>query len=235
MGNVVRRWLPVALIVAAVAVAAYVIRDLPDRVAIDLRGLLPFSLEADADTAPRWVAIVAMPALAMVVWLLFSALRSRASLGLTRRLFGNVPEALGEPASVDRFHPTYDTIVLWAVMLVLGVHAGLIAAALGHLTLAPRIISVVIGSSFIAMGNVFPRLRPNLIAGIRTRRTLGDPLLWRATHRVMGVAFVIAGLITVLVGIAAPSFGLVTAAITLIVTCIVAAIGGAHTAATSRA
>jgi hypothetical protein len=232
MGNAVRRWLPLGLIAIVTALTAYVIRDLPSRVAIDLRGLLPVSVEPTADTAPRWVAIVMMPALALVIWLLFAALRTRLSLGLTRRLFGDLPPALGDSATVDRFGPTYDTIVLWVVLLVLGIHAGVVAAALGHLTLAPRIISGVMGVCLIGMGNVFPRLRPNLVAGIRTRRMLTDPPLWRATHRVMGVAFVIAGVITVLVAMVAPSFGLATAIIAVIVSCVVAAAGGARAAAT---
>ena len=235
MGNAARRWLPLALIAVATAAAAYVTRDLHGAVTIDLRTLLPFSLEPTADTAPRWVAIVGIPALATIVWILFTALRSRVGLGITRRLFGDVLESLGDPATVDRFQPTYDTIVLWVVMLMLGIHAGVIAAALGYLTLAPRIISVVMGVSFVAIGNVFPRLRPNLVAGIRTRRTLADPSLWRSTHRAMGVAFVLAGLITVLVGIVAPSFGLATAAVTLILACVVAAVGGTRMAATSGA
>jgi hypothetical protein len=235
MGNVVRKWLPLATIAVAVALTAYVTRALASPVAIDLRGLLPFSLEPAADTAPRWVAIFAIPALATAVWILFAALRSRAVLSLTRRLYGDVGETLGDPGSVDRFHATYDTIVWWVVLLVLGIHAGLIAAALGYLTLAPRIISVVMGVSFVAIGNVFPRLRPNLIAGIRTRRTLADPTLWRSTHRIMGVAFVLAGILTVLVGLAAPSFGLATAVITLIATCVIAAVGGSRAAVTSRA
>ena len=233
MGNVARRWLPLALIAVVTAVTAWVVRDLPGTVAIDLRGLLPFPSEPTADTAPRWVVIAAIPALAAVIWILFAALRTRMSLRLTRRLLGDVDVALGDPASVDRFGPTYDTIVLWLVMLVLGIHAGVVAAAFGHLALAPRIISVAMGVSLIAIGNVLPRLRPNLVAGIRTRRTLTDPSLWRATHRVMGVAFVIAGLVTVLLGVVAPSFGLATAATALIVACVVAAIGGARSAATS--
>ena len=71
-----------------------------------------------------------------------------------------------------------------------------------------------------------PRLRPNLVAGVRTRRTLLDPMLWRATHRVLGFAFVIAGTITAVVGLAAPAYGLATAVVTLVFACTIAMIGG---------
>jgi hypothetical protein len=226
MANAARKWLPLALIGVAVAATIPAVSGLPETVAIDLRGVLPFSLESSADTAPRWVAVAGIPLVATLVWLLFQLGRSRAGLRLTRRLFPGVPDSLGDPGSIDRFRGTYDTITLWVVVLVLGVHAGMIAAALGHDTLAPRIISVVMGSCLIAAGNVMPRLRPNFMAGVRTRSTLTNPRLGRATHRILGVAFVIAGAITIVVGLIAPAFGLPTALGTLVLACIVATIGG---------
>jgi uncharacterized membrane protein len=135
---------------------------------------------------------------------------------------------MADPATIDRFSSTYDTISLSVVVLILGVHAGMVAAMLGHETLAPRIINVVMGISLVVAGNVMPRVRPNLVAGVRTRRTLTDPDLWRETHRLLGIAFVLAGAITVLVGLVAPEFGLTTAVFTLLIACIVAAIGGAR-------
>jgi hypothetical protein len=96
------------------------------------------------------------------------------------------------------------------------------ASALGHDALAPRIITVVMGISLVAAGNVMPRLRPNLVAGVRTRNTLNDPELWRATHRLLGRTFVIAGTVTALVGLLLPAYGLMTAVVALISACIVA-------------
>jgi len=226
MANAARKWLPLGLIAVAIAATVFAVRDLPPTVAIDLRGVLPFSLEPNADAAPRWVAVVGIPLLATLVWILFQVGRSRPGLRLTRRLFPETPESLGTPATIGRFRATYDTITLWVVVLVLGMHAGVIAAALGHETLAPRIISVIMGLSLIAAGNVMPRLRPNFMAGVRTRSTLTDPSLWRATHRILGVTFVIAGAITIVVGLFAPAFGLATALVTLVLACVVASIGG---------
>ena len=177
MGNAARKWLPIVLIAAAIAATARVVRGLPDPVAIDLRGILPFPLEASSDTAPRWVAVTGIPLLAALVWTLFHLGRTRAGLGFTRRLFPGVPEALGNPVTIDRFRATYDAIVLWVVVLILGVHASMIAAALGREALAPRIFSIVMGVSLAGIGNVMPRLRPNVIAGVRTRSTLSDPCL----------------------------------------------------------
>lgn len=226
MANDVRKWLPLALIAVAMATTSFAVRDLPPTVTLDLRGLLPFEVEATGDTAPRWVAVVLMPLVAALIWLLLELARSRAGLRFTRLLFSSAPESLADPASIDRFRSSYDTISLSVVVLILGVHAGMVAAVLGYETLAPRIINVVMGLSLIAAGNVMPRLRPNLVAGVRTRGTLTDPHLWRATHRLLGVAFVAAGTLTVLVGLVAPEFGLATAVVTLLIGLVVSAIGG---------
>jgi hypothetical protein len=226
MAKDARKWLPLALIAVVVAATAVLLRDLPSPVSVDLRGLLPFETEPSADTAPRWVAVTGIPLIAALIWVSFQVGRSRAGMRFTRVFFPGVPESLTDPAIVDRFRATYDTIALWVVVLMLGVHAGIAAAALGHESLAPRIVSVVMGISLVAAGNVMPRLRPNLIAGVRTRGTLTDPQLWRATHRVLGVAFIIAGTITAVVGLVAPAYGLATAIVTLIAACVVATIGG---------
>jgi uncharacterized membrane protein len=74
------------------------------------------------------------------------------------------------------------------------------------------------------MGNVMPRLRPNWVAGVRTKRTLEDPQLWRTTHRAFGTAFVVAGFLTMVVALAAPRYGLVTGLASLMLACIVGAV-----------
>lgn len=225
MGNVVR-WLPLAVIAAVIAATAGIVRGLPETVNIDLRGVLPFPTEPRPDTAPKWVAVLAMPSLATVIWALFQVLGGPAGIRVARIIYRDVPDALLEMTTIERFRVTYDTIAFWIVMLVLGVHAGMIASALGHEQLAPRLIAVIMGVSLAAAGNVMPRLRPNLVAGVRTPATLRDPQLWRATHRVLGAGFVVAGLLTAVVGLVAPAYGLMTAVATLVTACIVAMIAG---------
>ena len=50
------------------------------------------------------------------------------------------------------------------------------------------------GIALAVIGNVVPRLGPNLALGIRTGRTLSDRRSWMATHRVAGYAGVAVGL-----------------------------------------
>jgi hypothetical protein len=178
-------------------------------VTLPVEGLFPFPSFASPAPASRWVVLFSMPALALVLWAGFRLALTSGGKQVARWMFPRAPEHVASPEHIGRFGSSYDTIVLGVVLLVLGLHAGALAAALGANGVAVRIAPAVLGASLLLMGNVMPRLRPNWIAGIRTRRTLADPELWRSTHRAFGAAFVVAGLVTVVAGIAVPRVGMV--------------------------
>jgi uncharacterized membrane protein len=120
-------------------------------------------------------------------------------------------------------------------MLLLGVHVAIIAGALGEVAIAIRAIPVMLGVSMVVMGNVMPRLRPNWVAGVRTTRTLTDPLLWRSTHRALGGTFVVSGLLTAVVALVVPRYGLVTGLATLMASCLVGLVASMRTRSDPRA
>ena len=127
-------------------------------------------------------------------------------------------------AQFERFAKTYETIVLGVVILMLGVHAGLLAAAFQQSMMAARIIGLTLALSMVVVGNVMPRLRPNWVAGIRAARALTDPDVWRTTHRAFGAALVGSGVLTLVVALAAPRYALVTGLALLVVSCGVASV-----------
>jgi CubicO group peptidase (beta-lactamase class C family) len=69
----------------------------------------------------------------------------------------------------------------------------LIALIGGHLWLG-RILGLMVGMFLIATGNELPRLRPNLVWGIRTPQTLGNDDVWKRVHRLGGHIRVVMGL-----------------------------------------
>ena len=97
---------------------------------------------------------------------------------------------------------------MWRLMLfVLGVHATVLVALLGLLrgrAWASQIVPVMLGATMIGIGNLLPRLRPNLAIGVRTRRTLADRGLWARTHRTVGYVLVACGMVIVGSAIAVP-------------------------------
>lgn len=229
MPSVDRKWIPVVLIGLAVVASLLAYRWLPPILDIRFEGLLPFDTTAASDPIPRWLALSLVPALALVVWAGFRAAPTAGGQRIGRLFVRRAPDAVTSPDQFARFAKTYDAIVLAVVMLLLGVHAAIIAGALGYADLAVRIVPVVLGGCLILMGNVMPRLRPNWVAGVRTKRTLADPQLWRTTHRAFGTAFVVSGVLTVIVGLVAPRYGVLTGIASLLLSCIVGLIASTRT------
>jgi uncharacterized membrane protein len=107
--------------------------------------------------------------------------------------------------SADR---TYRAIMLPIVLLIFVLHATvLMTFATGLrsdvMALFARLVPVALGVALISIGNLLPRVRPNLVIGIRTRRTLADRAVWMTTHRLAGYVTVGCGIV-----IAAGAIGL---------------------------
>jgi uncharacterized membrane protein len=60
-----------------------------------------------------------------------------------------------------------------------------------------NMIFYIIGLMFIMLGNLLPKIPSNFFAGIRTPWTLSSEDVWRKTHRLGGISFVIAGLLMI--------------------------------------
>jgi len=65
-------------------------------------------------------------------------------------------------------------------------------------------LKIIIGITFIVIGNLLTRIRPNWFAGIKTPWTLADPVIWKKTHRIGGYLMVSSGVIFILSGILLP-------------------------------
>lgn len=55
-----------------------------------------------------------------------------------------------------------------------------------------------LGLLFIVIGNFMPKIRDNYFTGVRTPWTLANPVVWRKTHRLSGIMWVIGGLLIAL-------------------------------------
>jgi hypothetical protein len=72
---------------------------------------------------------------------------------------------------------TYHAIVATVVFFILGVHLAVLFALTSQLQVnVVRVVAhgvpVMLGLALIIVGNLLPRLRPNVVIGIRTSRTL---------------------------------------------------------------
>ena len=120
---------------------------------------------------------------------------------------------------------TYHAVMRTVVLFLLALHLAVLLALLSQLRLdvvraVAHAVPVMFGATLIVIGNLLPRLRPNVVLGIRTQRTLGDRAAWARTNRVAGYATVATGVMFLLGG-ALPSLPVMefaTAAAIIVVT-----------------
>ena len=220
MANVDRKSFPLLLIAFAAIGSAVLYNRVPSMVRLSLDGLLPWST-ATSGPVPRWLALSLLPVLALLLWAAFRLAPTVAGQRLGRRVFDQAPPEISDPAQFERFGKTYDTIVFAVVLLITGIQAAVVAAVLGGSMFGARIVSATFGLSLVLLGNVVPRLRPNWVAGLRTRRLLADPQLWRRVHRIFGRAIVGAGTLTIVTALLAPKYGIVVGILGMVVACVV--------------
>ncbi len=81
------------------------------------------------------------------------------------------------------------TVVLFAVL------NGLVVLAAFRGRLEPWYIGLFVGLFMVLLGNYMPKLPHNWFLGVRTPWTLASERVWRKTHRLFGILFVLYGLI----------------------------------------
>ena len=103
------------------------------------------------------------------------------------------------------FEATYSSIVFRCLLFVAGLHfvvtAVLIGAAVDRVV-AMRAVVIMLGLTFVAVGNLLPRTRPNVAVGVRTKLTLANGQLWSQIHRMGGYVTVGLGIVIAISAIA---------------------------------
>lgn len=108
------------------------------------------------------------------------------------------------------FTVTLRSIVFWVVLFISALHATILLALLGRGVFArtgplvPRLTPVALGVLLIAVGNLLPRVKPNIAFGIRTARTLRHRNTWLHMHRFAGYVAVGLGFGIVIVALVMP-------------------------------
>jgi len=153
----------------------------------------PFLPGAALDELPGGRAQVAfsLPTAILVIYLIFRSLWRH-----DRIRTGN-----------GAFEATYDAIVFRTMLFVFAMNALLMLAltdamdVIGTYTWGKRVVVVMLGLAFMAIGNLLPRTRPNIAFGVRTSRTLTNTKLWQQVHRVGGYTTVALGVVILIAGL----------------------------------
>ena len=168
------------LIAGCIAATAIAWPWLPDTVAThwNARG------EVDG-YSPRWKLFVVLPGIMLGITLLFAVLP-----WLSPRRF-----------EVRPFEPTYLFLLAVLVTFMAYVHAMMLWNAVrGGIDTLPVILGGV-SLLLVAVGNVLGKVRRNFYIGIRTPWTLASERVWYATHRLGAKAFVVAGILGLVIAL----------------------------------
>ena len=118
-------------------------------------------------------------------------------------------ELLFRRSSGDRLHvesaKAVRSIVSFTALFMIALHALVLFGLLGiPVSRFPvhRLVVVLCGLFLVGIGNILPRVRPNPVIGIHTRRLLADPKAWARVHRLAGYLLVVLGVAAIGAGVA---------------------------------
>jgi len=198
---------------AAYVASALIYAKLPIQGRIDMSPILPVSGSSN-EAMPALAVAFLIPTVALVVYFFLGRLAS------IRGPVAPMPEwLLNEKtgsAGVKRFQPTFESVLFAVTSLLALIHLVILGSILAWPAWYFRAVTILLGLGLIAIGNVMPRVRPNWIVGIRTKRTLANADSWRRAHRTLGTLLMIAGVLTIVATFVAPSWALVVAAVSLV-------------------
>ena len=143
---------------------------------------------------------------AMIAFLLPTA--ALVTSGLLRSLWNQDPIRGHEP----RLEATYEAIVFRIALFVTAVQLVMVIGVLERAGAAPhavrpvvsRIVPILLGLALVAIGNLLPRMKRNVVIGIRTARTFADHAAWSRTNRMAGYVAVGFGTVLALAGALIP-------------------------------
>ena len=194
-----RKWVPAALIIAAVVISIAAYPDLPERMPTHwgVNG------EVNGWSSRLWGAWL-IPLVMAAMWLFLRA----------------IPHIDPRKANYAKFAGMYDTVIVLILGFLLVMHGIVIAAAMGRDVKMDRIMMPLVGIFIAAIGFLIPRAAPNWFIGIRTPWTLTSDESWEKTHKLGGPLFIGLGLLMALSSFIAPEQAiwiLVAAAIGIVV------------------
>lgn len=172
--TILRRETPHWLVIAAMFVASTLAWG-------DVTGPVPvhWNIRGEVDGyGSRMEALLLVPAIALGMYLLLLLL----------------PRIDPARANYASFTGPYALMRAALTASMAGMHALVLATALGYAVDAGRWIPVGVGALLVVLGNILGKVRPNYFVGIRTPWTLSSARSWEKTHRAGGRLFVAVGI-----------------------------------------
>lgn len=127
----------------------------------------------------RWTAAFMMPALSVVMYLMF--------LGL--------PYLDPKKERYEQFSKVYHVFKAIFIVFIAIIYFVVGFNGLGYNMPISSFIPAMVGFLFIVIGNYMSKIKPNWFMGIRTPWTLSSEEVWNKTHRLGAKLFIVGGLL----------------------------------------
>jgi len=174
-------WISIIIIIVQIALALYlssfIVNDAKIPSHWNIRG------EIDGYTG-KWTAILLFPGI-NIFMLIFMLI-----LPIISVRYRETPERFSQMV------PIITNIVIF-FFAIIHIYTLLLGAELVSAT--GSFIFYALGLMFILLGNILPKMPSSFFIGIRTPWTLSSEYVWRKTHKVGGICFVLSGLLMIFV------------------------------------
>lgn len=174
-------WLSFVIILLQLILAFYIGSFIAEEAKIpshwNIRG------EIDGYTS-KWMAILLFPGINIIILVLM------LFLPFISVRYRNAPERF------SRIIPIFTNILIF-FFAVIHIYTLLLGAE--FIASNGCFIYYVIGLMLILLGNILPKMPSSFFIGIRTPWTLSSEHVWRKTHKVGGVCFVLAGFLMIFI------------------------------------
>ena len=111
-------------------------------------------------------------------------------------LFVAIPRIDPLKKNIDKFRSYFDGFIVIILMFFMYIHILTLMWSMNITFNMTQMILPAIGLLFIYLGFIMDKLKRNWFIGIRTPWTLSSDRVWEKTHRVGGIVFKFAGVIT---------------------------------------
>jgi uncharacterized membrane protein len=108
-----------------------------------------------------------------------------------------VPRIDPKRSNYTKFSGAYSALMAVFVAFMLTMHIAILLFTFGYNINIGVVVQIGVGLVFLIIGNYMTRFRHNYFIGIKTPWTLANETVWRKTHRLGGIMFVIAGLLII--------------------------------------
>ena len=174
-------WISIVIIVVQIVLALYLSSFIADDAKIPSHW--NFRGEIDGYSS-KWTAILLFPGINTLMFMIMLI------LPIISVRYRKTPERFSHMV------PIITNIVIF-FFATIHIYTLLIGAELVSAT--GSFIFYALGLMFILLGNILPKMPSSFFIGIRTPWTLSSEYVWRKTHKVGGICFVLSGLLMIFV------------------------------------